>query len=234
MEKDALQYLVDLKKEGEVVDGRIFIDPDLREVRQETATPFGISTLSGLVDYIQSEFDGDDTVMVQVVSPKKVRVLGKMNANKERDKFVNVEAIVPDFDYGRFHDMEDFNIKLQSLFLPGTDRAIILQVVGNVKEEDVRSYGDNGVSQSVVASTGIANVENILVPNPVKLAPYRTFTEVEQPESLFVFRMQDGPRAALFEADGGAWKNHAIKGIESYLKDKLSTDIENGRVHVIA
>lgn len=234
MEKDALQYLVDLNKEQEFVEGRTFIDPDLREVRQETADPFGISTLSGLVDYIQSEFDGDDTVMVQVVSPKQVRVLGQMNANKERDKFVNVEAIVPSFDYGRFHDMEDFNIKLQSLFLPGPDREVILQVVGNVKEEDVRSYGDNGVSQSVVASTGIANVENILVPNPVKLAPYRTFTEVEQPESLFVFRMQDGPRAALFEADGGAWENHAIKGIEAFLKDKLSTDIENGRVHVIA
>ncbi|WP_430535935.1 hypothetical protein [Listeria rocourtiae] len=234
MEKDALQYLVELNKEYEVVDGRVFIDPDLREVRKETAAPFGISTLSGLVNYIQSEFDGDDTVMVQVVSPKKVRVLGQMNANKERDKFVNVEAIVPEFDYGRFHDMEDFNIKLQSLFLPGLDRDVILQVVGNVKEEDVRSYGDNGVSQSVVASTGIANVENILVPNPVKLAPYRTFTEVEQPESLFVFRMQDGPRAALFEADGGAWKNQAIKAIETFLKDKLSTDIENGRVHVIA
>lgn len=52
-----------------------------------------------------------------------------------------------------------------------------------------------------------------------------------QPESKFVFRMQDGPRAALFEADGGAWKNDAMLSIKKFLEEQLK-DIEN--VNIIA
>ncbi|MNW60692.1 hypothetical protein D3C74_386970 [compost metagenome] len=70
-----------------------------------------------------------------------------------------------------------------------------------------------GMTQSVVAKTGVATVEDVKVPNPVLLAPYRTFVEVEQPESSFVFRMKDGPSAALFEADGGAWRNDVIANV---------------------
>ena len=33
--------------------------------------------------------------------------------------------------------------------------------------------------------------------------------------------MQEGPRAALFEADGGAWRNQAIKNIKEYLLKEL-------------
>lgn len=60
------------------------------------------------------------------------------------------------------------------------------------------------------------------MPNPVYLAPYRTFAEIEQPVSKFVFRMESGPKAALFEADGGAWKNEAILKIKEYLQKELS------------
>ncbi len=54
--------------------------------------------------------------------------------------------------------------------------------------------------------------------------------EVEQPESKFVFRMRkgvDGPEAALFEADGGAWKIEAMKRIKEYLEGQLQgTDVK--------
>jgi hypothetical protein len=107
-------------------------------------------------------------------------------------------------------------------------------VVGNVKEENVRSIGDDGVSQSVTAKTGVATVEDVKVPNPVLLSPYRTFVEVTQPESAFVFRMKNGPVAALFEADGGAWRNAAIDAVADYLADELSELIETDLVVVIA
>ena len=35
---------------------------------------------------------------------------------------------------------------------------------------------------------------DVIVPNPVKLRPYRTFAEIEQPESSYVFRIKDGDR----------------------------------------
>jgi len=39
--------------------------------------------------------------------------------------------------------------------------------------------------------------------------------------SKFVFRMQNGPRAALYEADGGAWRLAAMKNIKAYLENEL-------------
>src|SRR5699024_5213817 len=112
-----------------------------------------------------------------------------------------------------YHDMEQLIIALQSKFTriaKGDDRDLILKVVGNVKEENIRNTGDDGMTQAVTIRTGIAGAEGVKVPNPVELAPYRTFLEVKQPESDFIFRMKVGPRGAIFEADGGVWRNKAI------------------------
>jgi hypothetical protein len=100
--------------------------------------------------------------------------------------------------------------------------------VGNIKEENVRQTGDDGVTQTVTAKSGIARVEDVSVPNPVHLAPFRTFREVSQPLSPFVLRMKQGregglPTVALFEADGGKWKLDAIQFIRDYLAGKIET-----------
>jgi hypothetical protein len=63
-------------------------------------------------------------------------------------------------------------------------------------------------------------LNEIPIPNPVKLSPFRTFIEVEQPESLFVLRGRKGPQWALFEADGGLWKIKAIQNIKNWLEKK--------------
>ena len=64
-----------------------------------------------------------------------------------------------------------------------------------------------------------------MVPNPVNLCPFRTFIEVGQPASSFVFRMRqnrdEGVECAIFEADGGAWKNAAMENIKEYLQAEL-------------
>lgn len=77
--------------------------------------------------------------------------------------------------------------------------------------------------------TGVAKLNDVVVPNPVTLAPYRTFPEIEQPKSKFIFRMQSGPTATLFEADGGAWRNEAMKNIKVWLKTALS-GVDNIRI----
>ncbi|MDR2054492.1 MAG: hypothetical protein LBQ10_01270 [Desulfovibrio sp.] len=60
------------------------------------------------------------------------------------------------------------------------------------------------------------------------LRPYRTFNEVEQPVSPFVFRAQEGPRFALIEADNGAWESVAMKSIKEFM------EYEVPGLHVIA
>lgn len=112
-------------------------------------------------------------------------------------------------------------------------KATILQVVGNLKEDAVRTMTDDGVSQVTAVRTGVATVADVKVPNPVSLRPFRTFIEVDQPESRFIFRMREGGRCAIFEADGGAWKLEAKKNIYNYLKEQLDKEVESGAVVLI-
>lgn len=46
--------------------------------------------------------------------------------------------------------------------------------------------------------------------------------------------MKNGPVGAIFEADGGAWRNTAIANIYAYLLEELGTEIEAGRITLIA
>ena len=128
---------------------------------------------------------------------------------------------------------------LQSSFVDegeGNDKPLILKFTGLVKDEAVKTIGDDGVTQSATIKTGITTVGNAQVPNPVILAPYRTFPEIEQPLSKFIFRMKNdrGPEAALFEADGKAWRNKAIRDIKEYLEKALE-DLEGDlQIQIIA
>ena len=77
----------------------------------------------------------------------------------------------------------------------------------------------------------------MIVPNPVSLRPYRTFSEVEQPESNYVFRIKDsdkGPAFKLVEADGGLWKNATMRKIKEYLEFELSKELDCYHITVIA
>lgn len=235
MIREALQYLVDMGKvEIHENNGQSFSDKKLHLLQDPTAQSINVRSLSGLVEYIQSEYEWDERLMIHVVSPTEVVCFDGLNSDMNRNEYIRAEAMLPSLSFDRYYDAESFNIKLQSTFVQNDDRDIMLRVVGNLKEEDVKSYGDDGVSQLVKAKSGVASVTDVVVPNPVSLKPFRTFVEVEQPLSDFIFRMQRGPQCALFEADGGAWKLKAMKNIKNYLLDNLADEIEKEKVVVIA
>lgn len=234
-DRDALEFLTQAGlPEVLEVNGQKYATRQLYKVAEPTPAALVVRNLSGLVDYLKSEFDGQAPLLVHVVSPTQVVAVSSYNNDFARREIIKAEALLPEYRYGSFYDSEDFIIKLQSGFVANEDRTKLLKVVGNIKEENVRSIGDDGVSQSVTAKTGVATVEDVKVPNPVTLAPYRTFIEVDQPASAFVFRMKNGPVAALFEADGGAWRNAAIDSVATYLADELAELIDAGTVVVIA
>lgn len=216
------------------LDGQKYSSQPLHVIPEPTADPLVVHNLTGLVDYLKSNYDDLNPVIVHVASPTEVNVYSTFNGNKNRDHFLQAKAMLPSIPFGRFLDPEEFIILLQSCFVANDDRAQLLKVVGNIKEENVTTVGDDGVTQQVTAKTGVATVENVIVPNPVRLKPYRTFVEIVQPESEFVFRMRSGPAAALFEADGGAWKLQAIHAISDYLIEQLSEEISVGQVTIIA
>ena len=67
----------------------------------------------------------------------------------------------------------------------------------------------------------------------VPLRPYRTFLEVEQPESEFLLRLDDNGNVGLFEADGGMWKQTAKASITAYFEEKLAQEIKDGKIVVM-
>jgi hypothetical protein len=216
------------------VTRQIFLPP-----REPEGDCLNIHTLTGIVDFLSHDIDRLKLgkVAVHVVAHDRVAVVGDLQGrHSQRNTFlvaVSEKVVGRTFEFGRFYDCETFNIALQSLFADSDDRDAVLRVVGNIKEENVRTTGDDGVTQTVTAKAGIARVENVDVPNPVSLRPFRTFPEILQPSSLFVLRLRQGsngemPSCALFEADGGQWKLEAIKEIKGFLAEHI------GDVPVIA
>lgn len=237
MIKEAIQYIVNLgNADIHEIDGQSFSTQPMQLLKEPTPDALKVKSLSGLIDYLKSDFDDDlrPSRMIHVVSPTQVVAFSSFNGNYNRNEYIYATAMLPEFSFDCWYNAEEFNIKLQSAFVKNEDRDIMLKVVGNIKEENVKTVGDDGVSQAVSAKVGVATVATVQVPNPVLLKPYRTFVEVDQPESDFIFRMQNGPRCALFEADGGAWKLQAMHNIKTHLETALATEIESKRIFIIA
>ena len=232
MIKEALQYLVELgKAEEHTINGDTYSDKPLHRIDMyiPKANAIEMHTLTSLVDYIKSDVDAmSEKMIVEVASPTKVNLHSQLDYNRDREKLVSVSASVPEFSFNNFMDQEKFCINLQSKFIddPQTDRSLILKFAGTVEAGTGAEYGDDGITQKATVKTGIASKGDAIVPNPVKLRPYRTFLEVEQPISEFIFRMKqdkyDGINCAIFEADGGAWQIAATKAIKEYLQFKLA------------
>jgi len=194
-------------------------------------------TLDGLVGYVRGNRDGLalDTLLMHVEGPGSVLLLGPLTGHF-RQRATLASASLEAFGwkpmaFGQWTDLETFIIALQAGTLDTPERAAILKLLGSVKDEAVRQTTDDGVTQTVVAKQGAVLVADVPVPNPVVLAPHRTFPDVEQPASRFVLRLHSGgPTVALFEADGGAWRLEAVKRVAVY----LSAAVERLGVAVVA
>lgn len=229
--RNAMEYIAEQAAPHVVeINGDTYTDRRLTRVPQELrAEPIKMRTLTSLLDYICSDVDELDVstkYMIHVVSPTRVELVSSLDSDRMRETLAVAEAEIPEFSYDTYMDHERFLIALQAKFLPGEDRDLLLKFAGTVESGTVSQYGDDGVTQKATVKSGISSKTDAIVPNPVVLAPYRTFLEVEQPESSFIFRMKDNDRSgvscALFEADGGAWGNEAMRDVAAYLIKQLS------------
>lgn len=223
-------------------DARHYTTKELKVILPPQAAPLQVSTLASFAEYVNKRLVEDaysanepavGQVLVHVVDPTNVRLVTNLDDDRRRETLIAASAVAVlggagglSMTFGQFMEAESFNIALQALFVDDDARKDVLRLVGNIREEKVRAAGDDGVSQEVTAKAGVVLVEAAVVPNPVFLAPFRTFREVAQPISRFVLRLKAGregglPLCALFEADGGQWKLEAIENIAGYLRDRL-------------
>lgn len=227
MTRSAMEYIAEQSHANIIeLDGERYTDKPLTRIPwNERADALCLSTLTSLVEYIKSNVDGIESKMfVHVVNPTEVQLISCLDMDRRREVLVRARAELPAFEYGRYMGHENFLIAMQAMFLPGPDRDLLLKFAGTVRSGSVAEYGDDGVTQKATVKSGVSSVMDAVVPNPVILAPYRTFHEVDQPESRFVFRMKEndgGVSCAIFEADGGAWKHKAKRNVASYIRAEL-------------
>jgi hypothetical protein len=232
MIEKALKYIVGLsvpniKEIGEITysDKALSMIDECKRAKNIDAT-----TLTSIVDYIRYAAPSEMPfkAFVHIVSPDEVRLLTQLDLDRKREVLITSSAQLPSIKLNNYIENENFMIMLQSMFVQNnddmneferTDIDVMQRVVGNVVDDTIQTYTDDGISQQAAIKTGITTKDTVILPSPALLRPYRTFAEVEQPASRFVFRMkkgQYGPTSALFEADGGAWKNVAMENLKKF------------------
>ena len=227
MIKEALQYIVGMSTPTvQKIKNETYSDKQLYRINHNPkASAIKLSTLTSLIDYIRSGVDfTDEKMFIHVASPTKVLLFSGLDYDRNREHLIEVNAQVPEFPFNTYIDHENFCVNLQSKFYDTPDRALLLKFAGTVENGTVTEYGDDGITQKATIKTGIASKREALIPSPVSLMAYRTFSEARQPLSQFIFRMKqngNGIQCALFEADGGAWRNDATTAVAAFLINNL-------------
>lgn len=222
------------------IDGSTFAingDGNAREILPNIYRPDTLSlhSLEALVKMVQTEAAKVDAPLyITIPNHLTVRCFGQPDADARYLRQVYYEAKatdVPGFQDG-FREFEKAIIELRSQFAPGEGVDYLLDLLSRVSKESGVTTNDNGVSQTVEARQGVAIKATVQVKPRVPLRPFRTFQEVEQPESEFLLRLDEDGNIGLFEADGGMWKLAARQTVKAFLEEKLAGLVSSGAVYI--
>lgn len=222
------------------VDGSTFVISGNGGVEEILPTIYQPDTLSlhsldALVKMVQTEAVNMDTPLyITIPNHLTVRCFGQPDSDARYFRQVYYEAKatdVPGFQ-GGFRGQEEAIIELRSRFAPGEGVDYLLDLLSRISKENSVTSNDNGVSQTVEARKGVALKATVQVRPRVSLRPFRTFQEVEQPESEFLIRLNENGNIGLFEADGGMWKLTARKTIKSFLETNLAGLISSKNIYI--
>lgn len=199
-----------------------------------TPTRLDFAGIEGLAAYLLADSPYETSDLTAIVSsPTTVEVFGPedpRDLNRTEIASATLDRELKTFPFGQWHEQESFLIGLYSMFT-GSDRAEkdltdLAAFASRVEDEEAVTTDDDGVTQRVTAKAGVSGAKREAAPRVVILQPYRTFREIEQPESMFIFRMRKDKdatvRFALFEADGGSWRLAAMNGIRGYLRERVT------------
>ena len=198
------------------------------------------SSLDGLVKMIRKEHKGisdaccvPDVLYVNVTSPTSVDVTTAVDGYNRRAFLYHSSYEFPRKWIGaNWFEHEEAMIVLRSQFIQNEGTEYLLDFLSRVSDENSVSSDDNGMTQTVQVKKGIALAAREQVKPIVNLRPYRTFLEVEQPESAFLIRIREGIQVGIIEADGGMWKIAARRSVVEYLEKELKELIDSGNVVV--
>lgn len=232
MLKEAMEYILALGKPTiQEFGDHVYSDRKFHPVMDPVVSELDLCTLQGFVEAIIANVNWllpNKPCVVHVKNYNRVQLLDLV-PDKWARRTVHLDATAqefPDsaFNFDRYVDQETFIIALHSRFVDNQAKTELLGLVSRLTSEMVGLSEDNGVSQNVTLRKGVALKENRDINPRVTLQPYRTFVEVEQPASDFIFRVRSNPdqrpQCGLWEADGGKWKIEAMRNIKVWLEEQ--------------
>ena len=245
MLKEFVQHIQETAKPQIVeIGGVTYIvnqDGNIKEVFPRAVLPdtLPLNSLDALVKLVKTEFVrqilGDKTVLyITVPDHLTVRCFGHPDYDQRAVRPVYYEANatdVPGWDERVQLPFEEMQIALRTCFQETADTPYIQKLLTEISTGAKITFNDNGVATTVVTKKGIDLQNNETIRPIITLRPYRTFQEIDQPESVFLIRINERG-ISFIEADGGMWKLKARETIKAFLEDKLANEINAGAVVV--
>jgi hypothetical protein len=244
MIKEAIEKILSLSVPNQVTVGdKLYVDKTLLLVTPPRPSHVPCSTLQGLVDLLKGNLEDVDKatggdLLIHIESPTKVSLISRKSDNYGRRQ-VYAEAEYPKgcttFTFGAWLNPENFIIMAQQSFQRvkiqnddgsfAQDLDYVLKIASGISAESVASNDDDGLAQRVAVKQGVVLKTETALRPLVNLAPYRTFAEIDQVLSQFVFRARiqgEQVHLALFEGDGGRWRLGAVAAIKTWLSAQIT------------
>lgn len=215
---------------------RITRDGDVKEIRPIIDHPdtLTLNSLDALVKMVTTEAAKltHGPLYITVPDHMTVQCFTQPDADGRyfRQVFYRVEATdVPGWGENVQMGFEEAQIALRTRFQETPDALYAMKLLSDISCGAKVVYNDNGIATTVTTQKGVALQTNDQIKPLVKLKPYRTFQEVEQPESIFLIRLNE--RGISFtEADGGMWKLNARETVKKFLEGQLDQQVAKGTV----
>ena len=181
-----------------------------------------LNSLDALVQLVKKEQQSRQ-IFVSVISHDEVDVYDSPSEDSRWKLTVlyNARAVdIPGWEPEVQMGFDQAAVALMTRFQDGGDREYTLTLLSQITTGAKVTYTDNGVASTIVTQKGAALAQNTTIKPLVKLRPYRTFQEIEQPEGIFLIRISE--RGITFrEADGGMWKLTARNTAKAWLQEQL-------------
>lgn len=216
MLKEAIQYVLEnMRPEAQNLGNRAYIitQKGAQEVIETPIAPdtVPLHSLDSIVKMIRTEAIhladvNTPALFVNIPSPTNVVCFSQPDYEQRchRTVFYSADATdVPGWEAKVTLGFEEAQIALRTRFQETPDSLYAMKLVNDISLGAKVIYNDNGVATTVTTQKGVALQTNEQIRPIVKLRPYRTFQEVEQPESTFLIRISDRG-ISFIEADGGS------------------------------
>lgn len=222
------------------ISGAVFAisaEGEANEIRPTIDHPdtLPLHSLDALVKLVRTEATkAASPLYITIPNHLTVRCFGQPAAGSRFFRQVYYEAHatdVPGWEEKVQLGFEEAQIAMRTRFQETNDTIYALKLLSDICCGAKVVYNDNGIATTVTTQKGVALQSNEQIRPIITLKPYRTFQEVEQPESIFLIRVNE--RGISFtEADGGMWKLKARQIVKAFLEQELAEEIASGAVYI--